>query len=105
MSSKCFVHAGRRRMVLHVTANRLSKRFGAKWVLREISAQVGAGQIVGVLGKNGAGKTTLLELVLGFTLPSAGEVCVFDHESARMPDEVKARIGFVPQQDELIEQL
>lgn len=92
-------------MAPHVTANQLDKRFGAKSVLQQVTAEIGPGQIVGVLGKNGAGKTTLLELVLGFTMPSAGEVAVFGHASARMPDEIKARIGFVPQQDELIEQI
>jgi ABC-2 type transport system ATP-binding protein len=58
-----------------------------------------------VLGKNGAGKTTLLELVLGFTPASQGRVEVFGHESYRLPGAVKARVGFVPQQDELVNQL
>jgi ABC-2 type transport system ATP-binding protein len=60
---------------------------------------------VGVLGKNGAGKTTLLELMLGFTPATSGEVKVFGHDSWRLPGAAKARIGFVPQQDELVNQL
>jgi ABC-2 type transport system ATP-binding protein len=74
-------------------------------VLNAIDAEVDPGEIIGVLGKNGAGKTTLLELILGFTAPTDGLVQVFGHESFRMPNDAKERIGFVPQQEELIGQL
>jgi ABC-2 type transport system ATP-binding protein len=49
--------------------------------------------------------TTLLELVLGFTPASSGRVEVFGHESYRLPGAAKTRVGFVPQQDELVNQL
>jgi ABC-2 type transport system ATP-binding protein len=88
-----------------VIAEQLGKSFDARTVLQDASLAVEAGDVVGVLGKNGAGKTTLLELVLGFTPASAGRVRVFGHDSYRLPGDVKARIGFVPQQDELINQL
>lgn len=88
-----------------VCAEQLGKSFDDKTVLDGVSLNVEAGDVVGVLGKNGAGKTTLLELVLGFTPASAGRVEVFGHNSFGLPAEAKARIGFVPQQDELINQL
>ena len=88
-----------------VRAAHLSKSFGEKRVLDDLSFQVSPSDVIGVLGKNGAGKTTLLELMLGFTPPSAGDVSVFGHVSERLPGEVKARVGFVPQQDELLDQL
>jgi ABC-2 type transport system ATP-binding protein len=88
-----------------VEATHLGKAYGAIRVLHELSFSVEPGDVIGVLGKNGAGKTTLLELMLGFTLPSAGEVRVFGHDSCRMPGVAKARVGFVPQQDELLDQL
>jgi ABC-2 type transport system ATP-binding protein len=88
-----------------VHAARLSKSFGAKRVIDDLSFEVAPGDVIGVLGKNGAGKTTLLELMLGFTPPSAGGVQIFGHPSVAMPGEVKVRVGFVPQQDELLEQL
>jgi ABC-2 type transport system ATP-binding protein len=88
-----------------VVANGLGKSFGAKAVLNDLSFSVAPGEVVGVLGKNGAGKTTLLELILGFTPANTGGVQVFGHESRRLPAEVKSRIGFVPQQDELLDQL
>lgn len=88
-----------------VEASHLSKSFGPKRVLQDISFGVSPGDVVGVLGKNGAGKTTLLELMLGFTAPTDGVVRVFGHESHRLPGDVKTRVGFVPQQDELLDSL
>jgi ABC-2 type transport system ATP-binding protein len=89
----------------YVVARGLGKSFSNKSVLRDVSFIVAPGDVVGVLGKNGAGKTTLLELVLGFTPATAGEVEIFGHASYKMPGATKARIGFVPQQDELITHL
>lgn len=88
-----------------VLARKLSKSFDGKAVLDDVSFHVDAGDVVGVLGKNGAGKTTMLELMLGFTPATAGTVEVFGHDSYRLPGAIKTRIGFVPQQDELINQL
>ena len=81
------------------------KTFGTREVLHPMSFEVAPGDVIGVLGKNGAGKTTLLELVLGFAAPSGGQVRVFGHESYRLPGDIKARVGFVPQQDELLDQM
>jgi ABC-2 type transport system ATP-binding protein len=88
-----------------VEASKLSKAFGEKQVLQDMSFGVAPGDVIGVLGKNGAGKTTLLELMLGFTPPTSGAVRVFGHESYSLPGNIKARVGFVPQQDELLDQL
>ena len=88
-----------------VSARGLSKSFGAKLVLNDITAAAEPGDVIGVLGKNGAGKTTLLEVLLGFSPPSAGSAAVFGEESMRLSEGAKARIGFVPQQDELIDLL
>jgi ABC-2 type transport system ATP-binding protein len=88
-----------------VQASHLSKNFGAKQVINDLSFEVSRGDVIGVLGKNGAGKTTLLELMLGFTPPTGGAVSVFGHTSGQLPGGVKARVGFVPQQDELLDQL
>jgi len=88
-----------------VEATNLSKAFGSKQVLQDMSFGVSPGDVIGVLGKNGAGKTTLLELMLGFTPPTGGAVRVFGHESYGLPGSIKARVGFVPQQDELLDQL
>ena len=83
--------------------NTLSKRFDLKEVLKGISASVAPGEVIGLLGLNGAGKTTLLETALGFSLPNGGSAHVFGQDSASMDGATKARIGFVPQRDELLD--
>jgi ABC-2 type transport system ATP-binding protein len=86
-------------------AHNLSKTFGTRRVLDDLSFAIEPGDVIGVLGKNGAGKTTLLELMLGFSPPSAGSVHLFGDDSIRLSGKTKARIGFVPQGDELLDQL
>jgi len=88
-----------------VAADRLAKSFGPRPVLENFSFEVAPGDVIGVLGKNGAGKTTLLELMLGFTPPTSGTIRTFGHDSIRLPGEAKSRIGFVPQSEELLDQL
>lgn len=86
-----------------VQAQGLSKAFGAKRVLDGISATAEAGDVIGVLGKNGAGKTTLIEILLGFGPPTEGSAQVLGETSMQLSESAKAQIGFVPQQDELVD--
>jgi ABC-2 type transport system ATP-binding protein len=85
-----------------VTTRGLSKTIGRKSILREVAVTVSPGSIVGIIGKNGAGKTTLLEILLGFSPATSGSAQVFGHDSFTLPATIKGRIGFVPQQDELV---
>lgn len=80
----------------------LAKVLGGRRILKGVSAAAAPGQVIGLLGKNGAGKSTLIELILGFAIPTSGQCRVFGEEGARMSAKCKARIGFVPQQDDLI---
>jgi ABC-2 type transport system ATP-binding protein len=68
-------------------ARALTKRFGERVALRDVSFQLAAGEVLAVIGPNGAGKTTLLSLLAGVATPSAGEIIA---PSGR-------RIGWVPQ--------
>lgn len=84
----------------------LVKGFDGVPVIRGITAEVGRGEVIGILGLNGAGKTTLLETALGLALPDKGSVELFGQPTTIFEDEsLKHRIGFVPQQDELLGQL
>ncbi|HEX9473001.1 MAG TPA: ABC transporter ATP-binding protein [Steroidobacteraceae bacterium] len=88
-----------------VSAQQLGKSIAGRAILRDVTIAADTGDVVGVLGKNGAGKTTLLETLLGFGPVSAGTAQIFGADSLTMPQAIRARIGFVPQQDELIDML
>ncbi|MBW8758650.1 MAG: ABC transporter ATP-binding protein [Burkholderiales bacterium] len=88
-----------------VSLQGLSVAFGAQRVLDGLDWTLPAGQVVGLLGRNGAGKTTLIETLLGLREPGAGQASVFGQPSQALPDEVRARIGYVPQRSDLFEWL
>ncbi|HEU4366253.1 MAG TPA: ABC transporter ATP-binding protein [Candidatus Krumholzibacteria bacterium] len=75
----------------------LTKRYGARTAVSDVSFSIGTGEIVGFLGPNGAGKTTTLRMLTGFLPPSAGSARVagFDVESQSMA--VRSRIGYLPE--------
>jgi ABC-2 type transport system ATP-binding protein len=84
------------------SANFLGKTIGNRVILDNITATVRPGDVIGVIGKNGAGKTTLLETMLGLSVRSSGSSTVLGEDSMHLSAAVKQRIGFVPQQEELI---
>jgi ABC-2 type transport system ATP-binding protein len=75
---------------------RLGKRYGNMWALRDCSLQLPQGRVAALVGPNGAGKTTLLHLAVGLLRPDAGTVRVFG-ESPFNNTAVLAEIGFVAQ--------
>ncbi len=85
-----------------IWARELSKKIDGRAVLCDVTLEVPAGEVIGIVGKNGAGKSTLFDLLLGFAVPTAGVSFVFDELSKALTASAKARIGFVPQQDELV---
>lgn len=88
-----------------IALDKLERRFGANTILKGLDAQVMPGQVIALLGKNGAGKTTLLETLLGFGWPSAGQADLWGAPATQVSPANKQRIGFVPQQDELLPSL
>ena len=80
----------------------LQRKIDGITIIKSVTAHVKAGDVIALLGKNGAGKTTLLETLLGFSFPSYGDVKIFGENATEMKGDIKQRIGFVPQQDELL---
>ena len=76
---------------------RLGKRYGRTWALRDCTVQLPAGRVAALVGPNGAGKTTLLHLAVGLLEPSAGRVEIFGRSPRAQPKKVLPRIGFVAQ--------
>lgn len=75
--------------------------FGATEALKGITARVEPGHIIGLIGRNGAGKSTLLEVLAGLLAPRSGHARLLGHDCRDLPDQVRQRMGFVFQQDEL----
>ena len=78
-------------------ADRLGRRYGRVWGLRDCTLEVPAGAIVGLVGPNGAGKTTLLEMIIGLLEPTEGQVSVFGETSRAHAAARLARVGYVAQ--------
>ena len=79
----------------------LSRSFGAKQVLEDVTLQIPSGSVFGLVGENGAGKTTLLKHLLGLLKPSTGSVRVFGMDPVTEPAAVLARIGYLSEDRDL----
>lgn len=88
-----------------VEAIGVAKSFGEFAALRDLSMEVHSGQCVGLLGPNGAGKSTFIGCLYGVVKRSAGELRVFGFDPARDARRIKERIGVVPQENALDEEL
>jgi ABC-2 type transport system ATP-binding protein len=86
--------ARQRRAAPVLEVDGLSKSYGERAALREVSLDVSRGELLAVLGPNGAGKTTLLSILAGITKPDAGRI-----------DRANGEVGWVPQQAGLYRRL
>jgi lipopolysaccharide export system ATP-binding protein len=78
----------------------LTKSYGGRTVVRDVSLNVASGEVVGLLGPNGAGKTTTFYLTVGLVSPDSGHVFIDDEDVTDDPMYVRARkgIGYLPQE-------
>jgi ABC-2 type transport system ATP-binding protein len=79
-----------------IEAARLSKRYGSRTAVRELSFTAGKGDVVGLLGPNGSGKTTTIRLLTTVLPPSGGTFSVAGIPSSR-PVEIRRRVGVLPE--------
>jgi ABC-2 type transport system ATP-binding protein len=84
-----------------VAITNLSRRFGSKTALDDVSLYVPRGSVFGLVGENGAGKTTLIKHILGLLRAEAGTVRVFGIDPAVDPVPVLGRIGYLSEQPDL----
>jgi ABC-2 type transport system ATP-binding protein len=80
-----------------IKAERLTKRYGDKLAVDELSFTVQPGMVTGFLGPNGAGKTTTMRVLTCFLPPTEGSVNVAGYDVLEHPEEVKKRIGYLPE--------
>lgn len=80
-----------------IEVKRISKRFGEKKAVDDVSFRVSQGEVLGFLGPNGAGKSTTMRIVTGFLMPDRGQVLVGDVDMSARPIAAKGHIGYLPE--------
>jgi ABC-2 type transport system ATP-binding protein len=83
----------------------LSKTYGDVRAVTDLSFSVGAGEIVGLIGRNGAGKTTTLRCVVGIQRPTGGRIAIAGHDVVTDAVEAKRRLAFMPDEPQLFDYL
>ncbi|MFN3346629.1 MAG: ATP-binding cassette domain-containing protein [Candidatus Bipolaricaulaceae bacterium] len=75
----------------------LTRRYGPRLAVADLTLEVEPGEVLGLLGPNGAGKTTTVRMLAGLLAPSAGEARVAGHSVVHEPEKVRPKVGVVPE--------
>lgn len=79
----------------------ISKYYGKQAALKNVSFSCNKGEILGLLGPNGAGKSTLMKILACFLPPSSGEAMVAGYRISDQMDEIRKRVGYLPEHNPL----
>ena len=90
---------------LAIEVSRLVKTYGGVTAVSDISFTVARGEIIGFLGPNGAGKSTTMRILTGYLPATSGSVKICGVPVATNPDEIKRRIGYMPENNPLPEEM
>jgi lipooligosaccharide transport system ATP-binding protein len=88
-----------------IKTSHLTKKFKKLVAVYNVDLEIEEGECFGLLGPNGAGKTTLIRMITAVSPPTAGDIWVDGLDIKKHPREIKARLGVVPQVDNLDEDL
>ena len=80
-----------------IEAEKLTKYYGDRAAVRDLSFEVKKGEIVGLLGPNGAGKTTTMRMLTGYLPIDGGRAVVAGYDVVEKPMEVRRRLGYLPE--------
>lgn len=80
-----------------IDVQNLTRQFGERVAVQDVSLQVPRGSIFGLLGPNGSGKSTLIRMLLGILPPSDGKAWLLGHDAYRQSEVTKPRVGYMPQ--------
>jgi len=80
-----------------IKVENLTKTFGRKVAVDNLSFEVAKGEVLGFLGPNGAGKSTTMRMITGFIPPGSGRVTVCGFDMLENPIPAKQRIGYLPE--------
>ena len=84
-----------------IVVENLSKKYGSFEAVKDVSFSVGRVEVLGFLGPNGAGKTTIMKILTGYHFPSGGNVKIDGISVEEAPEEIKKRIGYLPENNPL----
>ena len=84
-----------------IEVSHLTKKYGSRLAVDDISFTVEDGQIYGLLGPNGAGKSTIMNILTGYLSATSGQVTVAGHPLPEEADAAKACVGYLPEQPPL----
>lgn len=92
---------------MKLSMQHLGKRYGQRWVVKDVSFEIEQGQVVGILGPNGAGKTTSFYMVIGLVLMDKGRVSLggVDLSKKSMHQRAAYGIGYLPQEASIFRKL
>ena len=79
-----------------ISAEHVTKYYGARAAVSDLTFNINAGEVVGLVGRNGAGKTTTLKILSGLLVPTSGRVRIDGIDLRDNPEAVRARIGLLP---------
>lgn len=88
-----------------ISASHLSKSFGETHAVADLSLNIAAGEIYGLVGPDGAGKTTCLRLLCGALRAERGEAFIAGYNIRKQTEQARAQIGYLPQRFSLYEDL
>lgn len=84
-----------------IVVENLTKKYGVQKAVNDISFEINTGEVVGFLGPNGAGKSTTMKMITCFMAPTAGNVTVEGASILSNAEEVKKKIGYLPENNPL----
>jgi ABC-2 type transport system ATP-binding protein len=84
-----------------LTVHRLTKHYGALVALQDLSFEVRAGEVLGLLGPNGSGKSTTVKILTGLMHPTSGQVRLDGRDVLADVKAYKAMLGYVPEEPHL----
>lgn len=88
-----------------IRLEKLTRKYGDTVAVRDVSVEIGRGEIVGLLGHNGAGKTTVMKMLTGYLEPTSGSVTVDGLDVVTRRTEVQRRLGYLPENAPLYEEM
>ena len=88
-----------------IALNGLTKRYGKRRGISDLSFSVNAGEIFGFIGPNGAGKSTTIRTLMGLIRPTGGNAAIFGLDCQTQASEIARNVGYLPSEDSYYENM